>query len=229
MSPEQRQRVKDAHALGVPVERIAKIVALPLSLVECVIEFPESPPARWTAKEHEAMLALTARGMFAQEVAGALGRTRIAVVNRAYRHGISLKDGGQMKRAATGRRPSAAALAARDAAMTPEVHARRIAAIRATFVSRLIASGIPAERIDEYRAIKKTGVAAPEARRMIAAAVATDAARAARKADAEAAAVRAYRRTFAGQLEAVQAGVPLVERVYQSTREHEFSLTGCSL
>jgi hypothetical protein len=184
----------------------------------------------WTAQEHAEMVRLTNEGLLSAEIAAIIGKTPVAIRNRAYRSGISLKAAGQFKRVAAGRRfaPGVTELGL-VAVRTPEVQAKRIAAIRATAKARLIASGIPADRIAEYRAIKWTGVAAPEARRIVIEAVALDTAKAVKVAAAfkverdRAEAIDAFLTRHDRQLAAVQAGTAtVVERVFMPSRPETF-------
>lgn len=183
----------------------------------------------WSKEEDATLRRMAKEGAFAKEIGAVLGRSRMSVQNRAVRIGLSLSIGGQRSRIAKVRKitPEIAARrneilrAAAHKAMAPDVQAKRIAKIRSTFEARIL-EWCPAEKVDEYKALRRKSMLAAERKEAILADVKRERAAAAK-------AKAAFDRSFEGQLARVRAGARIEQRVTLPANDLTFSPTGSCL
>lgn len=187
---------------------------------------PDILQRRWTPEDDRVLRSLAGTTTFAAEIGERLNRSAMSVQNRARRLGISLNAPGKSSRMAKTRRTTPELIAARNAtllkaaarALEPEIKARRIEAIRDHYRDRLLA-WCPAERAEEYRLLKKAGLPAAEAKRVIVDDIASKQAIAER-------AKRAFDRSFEGQLALAKAGARIESRVVRPANDYHLTLGG---
>lgn len=185
--------------------------------------------ALWSKDEDDTLRRMAKDGAFAKEIGAVLGRSRMSVQNRAVRIGLSLSIGGQRSRIAQVRKitPEVAARrneilrAAAHKAMAPDVQAKRIAKIRATFAGRILA-WCPPDKIEEYKALRRKSMTAAERKAAILADVRREHA-------ATAKAKAAFDRSFEGQMARVRAGARIEQRLTRPANDLTFSPTGSCL
>ncbi len=186
--------------------------------------------ARWTAEQDDTLRRMVSQHFYSAEIGKALGKSALAVDKRAERLGLNRRRSGVFFRVAAERviapEKRAAAKAARMAgyqAKKAEFAERRAANISKARMRQVGLADAPAHMIENYRQLMRVqGMRAPEAvaivrdqfahelrraLRQIEAVAALAIAEAKRQAEAE----RAYRRSFAGQIERVKAGAALVK------------------